>query len=63
MYKRQAGFWIENGEIAFPVNELTIAGSLKEMFQTLTPANDLVFRYGTNAPTIRIEKMTVAGQS
>jgi len=56
-----AGFWIEKGKIAFPVSEVTIAGNLKEMFLHLTPANDLVFRYGTNAPTIRIEGMTIAG--
>ena len=56
-----AGFWIENGKIAFPVSEVTIAGNLKDMFVHLTPANDLEFRYGTNAPTLRIEGMTVAG--
>ena len=56
-----AGFWIEDGELAFPVSEVTIAGNLKDMYRALTPANDLVFRYGTNAPTCRIEGMTVAG--
>jgi PmbA protein len=56
-----AGFWIENGEIAYPVSEITIAGNLKDMFRVLVPANDLVFRYGTNAPTVRIEGMTIAG--
>jgi len=56
-----AGFWIEKGKIAFPVSEVTIAGNLKEMFLHLTPANDLEFRYGTNAPTLRIEGMTIAG--
>ena len=56
-----AGFWIENGEIAFPVSEITIAGNMKDMFLNLTPADDLVFRYGTNAPTIRVEGMTIAG--
>ena len=61
-YSRGAGgFWIENGEIAFPVTELTIAGNLKDMFLNLTPANDLEFRYGTNSPTVRIDGMTVAG--
>jgi len=58
-----AGFWIEKGEIAYPVSELTIAGNLKDMFLNLTPADDLTFRYGTNAPTVRIDGMTVAGQS
>ena len=61
-YSRGAtGFWIENGAIAYPVSEVTIAGNLKEMFRNLTPANDLVFRYGVNAPTCRVEGMTVAG--
>jgi PmbA protein len=61
-YRRgAAGFWIENGKIVYPVSEVTIAGNLKEMFRHLTPANDLVFRYGTNAPTLRIEGMTIAG--
>jgi PmbA protein len=61
-YSRGAsGFWIENGELAYPVTEVTIAGNLADMFQNLTVADDLDFRYGTNAPTIRIEGMTVAG--
>ncbi len=57
-----AGFWIENGEITYPVSEVTIAGHLSEIFRTLTPANDLTFRYGTNAPTLRVEGLTIAGQ-
>jgi PmbA protein len=56
-----AGFWIEKGKLAYPVSEVTIAGNLKDMYLNLTPANDLVFRYGTNAPTLRIEGMTIAG--
>jgi PmbA protein len=61
-YSRGAvGFWIENGNIAFPVSEVTIAGNLKDMYQHLTPANDLEFRYGTNAPSVRVEGMTIAG--
>jgi PmbA protein len=61
-YSRGAcGFWIEKGKIAYPVSEVTIAGNLKDMYRALTPANDLVFRYGINAPTCRIEGMTVAG--
>jgi len=56
-----AGFWIENGQIAYPVSEVTIAGNLKDMFRNLTAASDLEFRYGTNAPTVRIEGMTIAG--
>jgi len=57
-----AGFWIEKGEITYPVSEVTIAGHLLDVFRTLTPANDLQFRYGTNAPTVRVEGLTVAGQ-
>jgi PmbA protein len=61
-YSRGAtGFWIENGEISYPVNEVTIAGNLKDMFLNLTPASDLVLRYGTNAPTVLVEGMTLAG--
>jgi PmbA protein len=56
-----AGFWIENGELTYPVSEVTIAGHLLDMFRTLTPANDLTFKYGTNAPTLRVEGLTVAG--
>lgn len=56
-----AGFMIRDGEIAEPVAELTIAGNLREMFMHLTPANDLEFRRGTDAPTIRVEGMTMAG--
>ena len=56
-----AGFWIENGALAYPVSEVTIAGNLKDMFLNLTPASDLEFRYGVDAPTLRIDGMTVAG--
>jgi PmbA protein len=56
-----AGFWIENGALAYPVSEVTIAGNLKDMYRKLTPADDLVFRYGTDAPTLRVDGMTVAG--
>jgi PmbA protein len=62
-YSRGAsGFWIERGRRTYPVSEVTIAGHLSDMFRTLTPANDLEFRYGTNAPTVRIEGLTVAGR-
>ena len=56
-----AGFWIENGKITYPVSEVTIAGNLNAMFAEIRAANNLVFKYGTNAPTLRIEGMTVAG--
>ncbi len=62
-YSRGAsGFWIENGKRSYPVSEVTIAGHLLDMFRALTPANDLEFRYGANAPTLRLEGLTVAGQ-
>ena len=57
-----AGYWIDKGEIAWPVSELTVAGNLSDMSAHLTPANDLTFRHGIDAPTIRIDGMTVAGQ-
>jgi PmbA protein len=62
-YSRGAsGFWIENGKRSYPVSEVTIAGNLIDMFQALSPANDLEFRFGTNAPTLRVEGLTVAGR-
>jgi PmbA protein len=62
-YSRGAsGFWIENGKRTFAVSEVTIAGHLLDIFRTLTPANDLEFRHGINAPTVRLEGLTVAGQ-
>jgi len=57
-----AGFWIENGELTYAVSEVTIAGHLTDMFRSLTPANDLTFKFVTNAPTLRVEGLTVAGQ-
>lgn len=61
-YSRGAsGFWIEDGQITFPVNEITIAGNLKTMFPEMTPANDLEFKGRVNAPTIRIDGMMIAG--
>jgi PmbA protein len=62
-YSRGAsGFWIQNGRRSYPVSEVTIAGNLVEMFSALSPANDLEFRFGTNAPTLRVEGLTVAGR-
>jgi PmbA protein len=62
-YSRGAsGFWIENGEIGYPVSEVTVAGNLKDMYRNLTPANDLKFRRGVDAPTVLIEGLMVAGQ-
>lgn len=57
-----AGFWIENGELTFPVSEVTVAGNLPEMFQRITAADDLTFRYGVDAPTVLVDQLTVAGR-
>ena len=56
-----AGFMIRDGAIAEPVAEITIAGNLADMFASLTPASDLRFRRGTDAPTVRVEGLTMAG--
>ncbi len=56
-----AGFAIEHGEVTRPIAEFTIAGNLRSMFLGMTPADDLIFRTGANAPTVRIDMMTVAG--
>nr|WP_208408159.1 metallopeptidase TldD-related protein [Variibacter gotjawalensis] len=62
-YSRGAsGFWIENGELTYPVSEITIAGNLNDMLRSLTPANDLEFRYASNSPTVRVEGLTIAGR-
>lgn len=62
-YSRGAsGFWIENGELAWPVAEVTIAANLKDMFLNMAPASDLDRNFGTAAPTLLIEGMTLAGQ-
>jgi PmbA protein len=56
-----AGFMIRDGALAEPVSEITIAGNLKDMFLNLTAADDLVFKRGTDAPTLRVEGLTLAG--
>jgi len=61
-YSRGAnGFWIENGELTYAVSEVTVASNLVDMFKNLTPANDLEFRHGLDAPSVRIDGMTIAG--
>ena len=62
-YSRGAsGFWIENGELAYPVEELTIAGNLRNMLKDIElVGNDLVRRNAVAAPTVKISRMTVAG--
>jgi PmbA protein len=62
-YSRGAsGFWIENGELAYPVEEITIAGNLKRMFAGIESlGNDLVFRGRIASPTVKLAEMTIAG--
>ncbi len=58
-----AGFWIENGKLAYPVSEVTIAGNLKQMFQDIEAVgSDLDLRSAVVAPTIKIRQMIVAGK-
>ena len=63
-YSRGAsGLWIENGQLTYPVQEITIAGNLQHMFQNITGiGNDLVFRGSVASPTLRIDGMTIAGE-
>lgn len=62
-YSRGAtGFWIENGELAYAVSEVTIASNLRDMFMRITPANDIDRKFGVASPTLAIEGMTLAGR-
>jgi PmbA protein len=55
--------WIENGELAYPVEEITVAGNLGEMFSNLAEiGSDLIWRVSVACPTLRIEGMTIAGE-
>lgn len=56
-----SGFWFESGVVAYPASEITIAGNLLEMYASLVPANDLEFLGATNAPSVLIPAMTIAG--
>lgn len=57
-----AGLWIENGELAYPVEEITIAGNLKDMYRNISAiGSDLIFRSSSAAPTLRVDGMTIAG--
>ena len=62
-YSRGAvGFWIERGALAYPVEEITVAGNLKEMLLGIEMVgNDLTFRNSVVAPTLKIRRMTIAG--
>jgi PmbA protein len=56
-----SGFWVENGAVAYPVSEITIAGNILAMYAGLVPANDLEIRGATNAPSVLVPAMTIAG--
>lgn len=56
-----AGFWVENGQIAYPANECTIAGNLRDMLMTLIAANDALPWRGAEVPSLLVKEMTVAG--
>ena len=61
-YSRGAsGYWVENGEITYPVSGVTVAGNLRSMFAALEPASDLIFRSSMNVPSCFLGNMTVAG--
>ena len=57
-----SGFWFENGEIAYPVNEITIAGDLKDLYRRLAPGADLEFRSSSNSPSLLIDAVAIAGR-
>jgi PmbA protein len=60
--KGGSGFLIENGEITYPISEITVAGNIKDMFKKIILANDLEFKSRTNSPTIRIDNISIAGK-
>ncbi len=57
-----SGFWFEGGEIAYPVNEITVAGNLIEIFGRIAPGSDLEFRGAANAPSLLVDAMAIAGR-
>lgn len=57
-----SGYAIENGQASYPVSEVTIAGNLRDVFSSLIPGSDLFYEYDTNAPTILVEGLTIAGR-
>lgn len=62
-YSRGAsGFWVENGEIAYPVNECTLAGNLRDMLMQITPANDARGYLSRVVPSLLVEGLTIAGE-
>ncbi len=60
--KGGSGFLIENGEVTYPISEITVAGNIKNMFKEIVLANDLEFKSRINSPTIRIDNISIAGK-
>ena len=60
--KGGSGFLIENGEVTYPISEITVAGNIKNMFKEIILANDLEFKSRINSPTIRIDNISIAGK-
>jgi len=58
-----AGYWVENGQIAYPVEEITIAGNLRDMFKQIAAiGSDVIVRSGRSCGSILVENMTIAGE-
>ncbi len=57
-----SGHLVENGSVVHPVNEITIAGNILDMFKNIIPSDDLEFKYSTNSPSILIDGLTIAGK-
>jgi PmbA protein len=57
-----SGFWFENGEVSYPVTEITVAGNLIDFYGRLVPGSDLEFRSSSNAPSLLIDGVAIAGK-
>ena len=57
-----SGFWFEDGELAYPVNEITVAGNLLEIFSRIVPGADLEFRGAANSPSLLVDALAIAGR-
>ena len=57
-----AGMWFEDGAIAYPVNEITVAGNLIDIFGRVTPGADLEFRNASNSPSLLVDNLAIAGR-
>jgi PmbA protein len=57
-----SGYWFEDGELAYPVNEITVAGNLIDIYGRLIPGSDLEFRGASNSPSILVDALAIAGK-